>query len=124
MNGIIVIAALFPIGLVAWLIWFLQPPPATSQPAAILGAAEQSKPKTTLAKIGTFFMGVLILSFAKAACHREPPVKRMTQEDAKAEALRAYLDIEAQQQARKASEKPKYPRALYGGGVSWDAEKK
>lgn len=75
-------------------------------------------------KLGTFIVGILIMSFAKAACHRDPPVKQKTQEDATDLALRALFDGEAQQKGRKATEKPKYPRALYGGGVSWDAEKK
>jgi len=85
---------------------------------------ESKKSMGWLGRLGTFIVGILIMSFAKAACHHNTPVKQMTQEELKVEALRLYQNGAAKQRESKASEKPKYPRALYGGGVSWDEQKK
>ena len=84
MAGLLLLAALIPIALLVWLIWFLQPGPSSLKEEPRETELEESKQKSPLVKVGTFILAVLVMSVAKAACHREQPPPRVQSEAEKA----------------------------------------
>lgn len=136
MTGLVMIAAFLPVGLVAWIIWFLKHPPASSPSQAIpLHKPEQLKVKSVMATIGTFCIGILIIGLAKALFHKEPSAKQLTVEEQKEievtrEWQRRYKAHNEEMAKLPPSQragggittttgKRKYPRALDGGGLDW-----